>query len=79
MNDREQRQRERAYEIWGAEGRVEGTHLDHWQRAWDQHATTEEEADAVTEVNEEASDEFNEQTSSEEATDIRRPSTVTPD
>jgi hypothetical protein len=33
MDDREQQQRERAYKIWEDEGRLEGAHEEHWQRA----------------------------------------------
>jgi hypothetical protein len=29
----EHRIRERAYEIWAEEGKPEGRHIDHWQRA----------------------------------------------
>jgi hypothetical protein len=57
--DRDQERRERAYKIWENEGRPEGRHEDHWQRAEDQHEATEKEAAEVTEANEHASDEFN--------------------
>jgi hypothetical protein len=32
-NDREEQLRQRAYEIWEAEGRPEGRHKDHWHQA----------------------------------------------
>jgi hypothetical protein len=41
----DEKRRERAYRIWEEEGRPEGRHLDHWQRAEDQHEDTEREAD----------------------------------
>jgi hypothetical protein len=40
--DRDARTRERAYQIWETEGRVEGRHDDHWHRA--QREIAEEEA-----------------------------------
>lgn len=46
MDEREQRRRERAYAIWEDEGRPEGADLDHWQRAEEQHQTTEAEVAA---------------------------------
>ncbi|MDE1995763.1 MAG: DUF2934 domain-containing protein [Rhizobiaceae bacterium] len=45
MDDIEQKQRERAYKIWEEEGRPDGRHLDHWQRADDQHEATEKVAE----------------------------------
>ncbi|HEX2256662.1 MAG TPA: DUF2934 domain-containing protein [Afifellaceae bacterium] len=33
MSDRDERIKQRAYEIWESEGRPEGRHLDHWRRA----------------------------------------------
>ncbi|WP_342643669.1 DUF2934 domain-containing protein [Rhodoligotrophos ferricapiens] len=33
MGDREQRIRERAHQIWEQEGRPEGRHDEHWERA----------------------------------------------
>lgn len=56
MDDREQKQRELAYKLWEDEGRVEGGHLDHWQRAGEQFHETEN-AD-VTDVNEKISAKF---------------------
>ena len=56
MDDREQRQRERAYQLWEAEGRQHGAHEDHWQRAEDQHELTEQESEDVTEANQIADD-----------------------
>ncbi len=41
----DEKRRERAYRIWEEEGRPEGRHLDHWQRAEEQHEETEREAD----------------------------------
>lgn len=49
MDDREQKQRERAYKIWEDEGRVDGHHLDHWKRAEEEDETTEEQATGATE------------------------------
>jgi hypothetical protein len=80
MNDDDQKQRERAYKIWESEGRAEGKHLEHWQRAEQHHEATEEEAAAITEANEAASSKFRGEASAEgEATDIRPPSTIAPD
>lgn len=45
MDSSEENHRERAYRLWEQEGRPEGRHLDHWQRAEDQHEETEKEAD----------------------------------
>jgi Ran GTPase-activating protein (RanGAP) involved in mRNA processing and transport len=45
MDKREQQQRERADKIWEDEGRVDGSHVDDWRRAEDQHEETEREAD----------------------------------
>src|ERR1700692_2673706 len=33
QSDRQQRMRQRAYQIWVAEGRGHGRHDEHWQRA----------------------------------------------
>ena len=33
QSDRKERISERAYQIWDAEGRVDGRHDEHWQRA----------------------------------------------
>lgn len=43
MDDEDER-RKRAYRIWEKERRPEGQHLDHWQRAEDQHEMTERAA-----------------------------------
>lgn len=56
MNDKEQQRRERAYKIWEDEGRAEGSHEDHWQRAADQHELIEQESEDVIEVNQDADD-----------------------
>jgi hypothetical protein len=54
MTDREQRIRERAYQLWESEGRRDGDHEAHWLRA-----SQESEDDAsVEKVNEEASRRF---------------------
>lgn len=80
MDDREQQRRERAYKIWEDEGRPDGAHEDHWERARDQHELPEQESDDVTKVNQEAEDEFaNEDTKNDSATDIRPHSTAGPD
>lgn len=54
MDNREQQRRERAYKLWEDEGRPEGAHEDHWQRAEDQHELTEQQSDNVTKVNQRA-------------------------
>ncbi|KQV82151.1 DUF2934 domain-containing protein [Rhizobium sp. Root1220] len=78
--DREQDRRERAYKIWEDEGRPEGHHEDHWQRAEDQHEATEQEAANVAEANEHASGEFNNGKKKRSAVvDSRPPSIVAPD
>lgn len=56
MDDHEQKQRERAYKIWEDEGRPENRHLDHWQRAEEQHEATEQDAAAVAKANQKASE-----------------------
>jgi Protein of unknown function (DUF2934) len=33
MSERDQRIRQRAYEIWEEEGRLDGQHSEHWDRA----------------------------------------------
>lgn len=45
MTDNEEKHRERAHKIWEEEGRPEGRHLDHWQRAEKRHQETEQEVD----------------------------------
>ncbi|NTJ66561.1 DUF2934 domain-containing protein [Agrobacterium rhizogenes] len=47
-NENEDKRRERAHRIWEEEGRPEGRHLDHWQRAEEQHERTEQEAESPT-------------------------------
>jgi len=54
MDNSEDKRRERAYRIWEEEGRPEGRHADHWQRAEDQHEATEKEADKELEIEVEA-------------------------
>lgn len=58
MDDKEQSLRERAYKIWEDEGRVDGSHDDHWKRAEEQHSLTEQESEDVTKANQEADDAF---------------------
>ncbi len=53
MDEREQRIRERAYEIWESEGRREGDEIAHWHRA-----RQETEASSVEQANEEATERF---------------------
>jgi len=43
----EERIRQRAYEIWDAEGRPEGQEAEHWQRARDEIEPYEQEGDAL--------------------------------
>lgn len=54
MVDREQTVRERAHKIWEDEGRVDGSHGEHWKRAEEHHELTEQESEDVTKVNQEA-------------------------
>lgn len=42
----EERIRQRAYEIWDAEGRPEGQEAEHWLRARDEIEPYEQEGDA---------------------------------
>lgn len=80
MEDKEQKRRERAYKIWEDEGRVEGSHEDHWRRAEEQNGITEAEAAEITEANQQASQEFNNSSSANRsATDIRPPSVASSD
>lgn len=58
MDDKEQSLRERAYKIWEDEGRVDGSHDDHWKRAEEQDSLTEQESEDVTKANQEADDAF---------------------
>jgi hypothetical protein len=46
MGDYEQKIRQRAHEIWESEGRPEGRHEHHWQKASDEHASQTNGADA---------------------------------
>ncbi|MCQ4273762.1 DUF2934 domain-containing protein [Stutzerimonas degradans] len=43
----EERIRQRAYEIWDAEGRPDGQEAEHWQRARDEIEPYEQEGDAL--------------------------------
>ncbi|MCJ8518708.1 hypothetical protein ABID21_001594 [Pseudorhizobium tarimense] len=54
MDERDERIRKRAYEIWESEGRREGDHMAHWHRA-----RQELDGGSVEEVNEQASERFN--------------------
>ncbi len=79
MGNKEQDQRERAYKIWENEGRPEGAHEDHWRRG-EEMKLSKQQADDVTTANQEADDEFaGGDESSQNAADIRPPSTVVPD
>lgn len=42
MADREQKIRERANQIWEEEGRPEGSHEEHWRRAEEEIAASEQ-------------------------------------
>jgi len=77
--DRDQERRERAYKIWEDEGRPDGQHDDHWQRAEDQHEATEREVADVTEANERANDSFNGNKKKKTVTNGLPPSTTAPD
>jgi hypothetical protein len=44
MDDREQKIRERAYAIWQSEGQGDGSHMDHWRRAEEEHDTAAKQA-----------------------------------
>ncbi|MGJ7038913.1 MULTISPECIES: DUF2934 domain-containing protein [Shinella] len=80
MDDREQQRRERAYKIWEDEGRPEGAHEEHWRRAEEQGALSEQQSEDVTKVNQKADNEFKKGgKSAQSAPDIRPPSTVSPD
>ncbi|WP_245571224.1 DUF2934 domain-containing protein [Neorhizobium alkalisoli] len=78
--DKEQERRERAYRIWEAEGRPEGLDQDHWRRAEEKHEATDREGADVTHANQQASDTFNDARNRPGSpTDVRPPSTVSPD
>ena len=47
MTDRESRVRQRAYELWEAEGRPEGREREHWEEACRQIDATEQPASDV--------------------------------
>lgn len=80
MDDREQQRRERAYKIWEDEGRPEGAHDDHWNRAEDRSGLTGQESDDVTKVNQQADDAFaRDGDEVENAADIKPPSAISPD
>jgi hypothetical protein len=51
--DEERAVRERAYFLWESEGRPEGRALDHWQRAFAEMRSTDEEKvlDGQTDAN----------------------------
>jgi hypothetical protein len=80
MEDTEQRRRERAYKIWEEEGRPDGAHDDHWQRAEDHGELSEQGSEDVTKVNQEADDEFaNGGKANKTAADMLPPSAISPD
>jgi hypothetical protein len=80
MNDREQRQRERAYQIWEDEGRPEGAHEDHWKRAEDRQDLEKQQSDDVTRINQQADDEFaKDDTKARDAATIKPPAAASPD
>ena len=61
--------------MWEDEGRVGGSHEDHWKRAEEQHELTEQEAEYVTEANQKADDQFaRDDSKPQSAADIRPPS-----
>ena len=73
MNDNEQRQRERAYQIWEQEGRQ-------WHRAAKPDDLTDQQAEDVTKVNQDADKQFAQDDGApNNAAEIRPPSTVAPD
>lgn len=79
MDDREQQLRERAYRIWEDEGRVEGFHEDHWKRAEQQDKLGQQQSEDLTKVNKQADAEFADDREPDSATEIRPPSSISPD
>ncbi len=80
MSDKEQQQRERAYQIWEEEGRPDGAHEDHWNRAAQTEDLGKQEDSDVTKANQEADEEFGGKNDSPPSvTDIWPPSSVAPD
>ncbi|MCR6502485.1 DUF2934 domain-containing protein [Shinella sp. CPCC 101442] len=80
MGDREQQRRERAYKIWEDEGRPEGAHEEHWRRAEEQGELSEQQSEDVTKVNQKADNVFKKDgKTAQSASDIRPPSTISPD
>ncbi|WP_442981305.1 DUF2934 domain-containing protein [Rhizobium sp. S152] len=47
MDDKRDKIRERAHEIWESEGRPHGAHDEHWRRAQAEHDATHQQADAA--------------------------------
>lgn len=47
MDDKQQKIRQRAYELWENEGRLHGAHDEHWRRAQAEHDATHQQADAA--------------------------------
>lgn len=80
MEDREQQRCERAYKIWEDEGRPEGAHEEHWRRADEQGELNEQRSEDVTNVSQKADNEFKKGgKTAQSASEIRPPSTVSPD
>lgn len=80
MFDDETKRRERAYRLWEEEGRPEGRHEDHWTRAGEGGELSQQESEDVTEVNQEADRAFDAGKGSDRSpTEIRPPSTISPD
>lgn len=80
MRDNDQARRERAYKIWEMEGRPEGRHLDHWERADEDGEAIEKDAAEVTEANRHASRRFDGKNGDVPSVpDTRPPSVSSPD
>jgi hypothetical protein len=50
MNDRDERIRQRAYQIWEEEGRPEGQETRHWEEASREFSSEEETRDSFVET-----------------------------
>ena len=80
MSEEEQHQREKAYKLWEDEGRPEGRHDDHWKRAGEPEQLADQVSEDVTKTNQQADQEFaGDGNESTPATDLRQPSTISPD
>lgn len=78
--DRERKRREQAYKIWEDEGRPDGEHDAHWNRADRPDDLSAQQSEDITKVNQEADDKFAKNGGgSESPADIRPPSSVAPD